>query len=68
MKLLLKILKIIVLPDDIIDLIATWLNNRPFYVSLDGENSYIDNIFLGMVHGSILGPILYTSFVATLFY
>ena len=65
--LLIKRLKIIGLPSDIICLINEWLNTRYFYVSVDGENSIIHSIGVGTVQGSILGPILYALFVSPLF-
>ena len=40
-QLLLKILKILGLPEDIITLIKIWLDNRMFYVDVKGESSYI---------------------------
>jgi hypothetical protein len=66
-KLLIKLLKIVGLPRDIINLIAVWLINRFFYISIDGTNSTMFKIILGTVQGSILGPILYAIFVASLF-
>ncbi len=66
-ELLLKRLKIIQLPKDVIDLISVWLSNRSFYVSIDGQNSIIFDLPLGTVQGSILGPILYAIFVSPLF-
>jgi hypothetical protein len=65
--LLLKRLKIIGLPDDVISLIEVWLKNRSFYVSLDGENSILFDLLLGTVQRSILGPILYALYISPLF-
>ena len=65
-NLLIKRLKIIGLPSDVIDLIKVWLNNRSYYVSVDGENSVMYDLLLGTVQGSILGPILYAIFVSPL--
>ena len=39
--LLIKRLKIVGLPDDVVNLIKVWLINRSFYVSVDGENSIL---------------------------
>ena len=64
--LLLKRLKIIGLPHDIIDLLAKWLSNRFFYVSIGDSNSYIFSTNVGTVQGSILGPVLYALFVSPL--
>ena len=66
-ELLLRRLKILGLPGDIISLISEWLTNRYFYVGIDGENSYIRHCGVGTVQGSILGPILYALFVSPLF-
>ena len=65
--LLLKRLKIIGLPDDVVDLIEVWLRNRSFYVSVDGENSILYDLLLGTVQGSILGPVLYAIYISPLF-
>jgi hypothetical protein len=59
MELLLKRLRIIGLPDDIVDLINIWLKNRLYHVSVDGDNSVLHDLLLGTVQGSVLGPILY---------
>ena len=66
-NLLLKRLKKIGLPSDLIDLISVWLKNRSFYVSIDGQNSTLFDLLLGTVQGSILGPILYAIFVSPMF-
>ena len=66
-KLLLKRMRIIGLPEDIIELVAVWLKNRVYYVSIDEINSTLFDILLGTVQGSILSPILYAIFVSPLF-
>ena len=66
-ELLLKRLEVMGLPRDIITLLSEWLRNRYFYVSIDGENSYMHHSEVGTVQGSILGPILYALFVSPLF-
>ena len=66
-ELLIKRLRIVGIPDDIISLVSEWLTTRYFYVSLDGENSYVHQSVVGTVQGSILGPILYAIFVSPLF-
>ena len=66
-ELLPKKLQIIGLPDDMINLISNWLTERYFYVSIEGENSFIHMSNVGTVQGSILGPILYAIFVSPLF-
>ena len=66
-ELLLKRLKIMGLPSDIILLVSEWLTTRYFYVSLEGGNSCIHSSGVGTVQGSILGPILYALFVCPVF-
>ena len=65
--LLIKRLKIVGLPDDLLALIEVWLRDRFFYVSIDGVNSILYDLLLGTIQGSILGPILYAIFVAPMF-
>ena len=65
--LLLKRLKIIGLPPDIIKLIKIWLENRYFYVNIGNDNSYMTSSNAGTVQGSTLGPILYAIYVSPLF-
>ena len=65
--LLIKRLKIIGLPDDLIELDSKWLTTRYLYVMIDGLNSYVYESNVGTVQGSILVPILYAMFVSPLF-
>ena len=64
--LLLERLRIIGLPPDVVELIDIWLVGRYFYVSIDGNNSYVRSSQAGTVQGSILGPILFSLFVSPL--
>ena len=66
-ELLLKRLRIIGIPNDLVDLISKWLKDRFFYVDVDGNSSFIHCSDVGTVQGSILGPILYAIFVSPLF-
>jgi hypothetical protein len=66
-SLLIKRLKIIGLPTDVVDLIKIWLDDRSFYVSVDEKNSRMLDLVCGTVQGSILGPILYAMYVSPLF-
>jgi hypothetical protein len=66
-KLLLKRLRILGLPDDVVVLIDKWLSVRHFFVSLGDSSSIIHSLNVGTVQGSILGPILYAIFVSPLF-
>ena len=65
--LLLKRLESIGLPTDVTKLIKLWLVNRYFYVTVNGDNSYMILSDTGTVQGSIMGPILYAIFVSPLF-
>ena len=66
-ELLLKRLRVVGLPDDVISLIKCWISVRYSYVSVDGNNSIIYGSETGTIQGSILGPILYAIFVSPLF-
>ena len=52
-KLLMKRLKIIGFPEDLLGSIEVWLINRSFYVTIDGKNSTLYDLLLGTVQGSI---------------
>ena len=66
-ELLIRRLQIVGLPSDIVSLVSEWLTTRYFFVSVDGESSYVHQLRVGTVQGSILGPILYALFVCPLF-
>ena len=66
-NLLIDRLRIIGLPGDIVDLIKIWLENRSFYVEVNGLNSMFYDVNSGTIQGSILGPILYAIYVSPLF-
>ena len=66
-SLLLKRLRIVGLPSDVVALIECWLRTRYCYVNVDDNCS---NFFIskaGTVQGSILGPFLYAIYVSPLF-
>ena len=65
--LLMKRLRILGLPGDVLSLIETWLRKRLFYVDINGEVSKFYEINYGTIQGSILGPILYAIYVSPLF-
>jgi hypothetical protein len=56
--LLLKRMRNIGLPNDVINLASVWLKQRSFYVSIDGEILVLFDLLMGTVQGSILGPVL----------
>ena len=66
-NLLLKRMRIIGLPPDVVDLVKVWLKERCYYVSINSENSCLFDLLLGTVQGSVLGPVLYAIFVSPLF-
>jgi hypothetical protein len=55
------------IPADVVDLIKIWLEDRSYYVSIDGKNSMFVEFLCSMVKGSILGPIVYATYVSPLF-
>ena len=66
-NLLLKRMRIIGLPPDVVDLVKVWLKERCYYVSINSENSCLFDLLLGTVQGSVLGPVLYAILVSPLF-
>ena len=67
LDLLMKRLKILGLPKDVIDLLEVWLRGRHFYVEANGTTSKITETNIGTIQGSILGPILYALFIRPLY-
>ena len=67
LNLLIKRLKILGLPKDVVELIQIWLTDRKFYVEINGAVSQVHESNDGTVQGSILGPILYAIYVSPLF-
>ena len=66
-NLLLKRMKIMGIPRDIIELVEIWLRDRSYYVKVKGKVSFIKHSNIGTIQGSILGPFLYAVFVSPLF-
>ena len=66
-RLLIRRLRILGLPMDLVKLIEVWLTDRKFYVELDGQVSHVLDSEDGTIQGSVLGPILYAIFVSPLF-
>ena len=65
--LLLKRLRILGLPKDLVKLIEVWLTDRQFYVEVNGLSSPVYRSNDGTIQGSVLGPILYAIFVSPIF-
>ena len=66
-NLLLKRMKIMGIPKDVLDLTEIWLRDRSYYITCKGRNSFIKKSNVGTIQGSILGPLLYAIFVSPLF-
>ena len=66
-NLLIKRLRIMGMPNDIINLIREWLVGRSFYVQVGEDCSRLFDSDVGTIQGSILGPVLYAIFVSPLF-
>ncbi len=67
LDLLIKRLKIMGIPDDLLQLLEVWLRQRLFYVEANGQNSSILENDVGTIQGSILGPIRYALFIRPLY-
>lgn len=65
-ELLMKRLKILGIPKDVVSLIAAWLAGRTGYVEVDGVCSEYFDIKFGSGQGSILGPVLFNFYIAPL--
>jgi len=52
------------LPGDVIDLIKVWLTDRTGYVECGSEVSEFFKITYGTVQGSVLGPVLFSIYIA----
>ena len=65
--LLIKRLRLIGLPRDLINLVKTWLKEREFYVQVNGHSSRMFGSDTGTIQGSVLGPVLYAIYVSPLF-
>ena len=66
-ELLVKRLRIMGMPNDVIKLIREWLVGRSFYVQVGDDVSALFDSDVGTIQGSVLGPILYALFVSPLF-
>ena len=66
-ELLIKRLRVMGLPIDLVKMISIWLTDRKQYVEISGLSSAILDLDSGTVQGSILGPLLYAIFVSPLF-
>ena len=66
-NLLVKRLRIMGMPNDVINLIREWLIGRSFYVQVGQDCSTLFDSDVGTIQGSILGPVLYAIFVSPIF-
>ena len=66
-ELLVKRLRIMGMPKDLIQLIREWLKGRSYYVQVGEDCSALFDSDVGTIQGSVLGPVLYALFVSPLF-
>jgi hypothetical protein len=64
--LLLKRLENMGIPEDLTQILASWLKDRAAYVEVDGELSEYFSVPDGTVQGSVLGPVLFNLFLRPL--
>ena len=64
--LLIRRLRVIGLPENIVTLIQDWLTDRMAYCEVGGVTSMMRMIEEGTIQGSILGPLLFAIFVSPL--
>ena len=65
-ELLFERMKIFGIPNDVMQLIKAWLNERLFYVECGGATSSIYEDNHGTIQGSVLGPVLFCLFIRPL--
>ncbi len=65
--LLMKRLIILGLPSDWLDLLGAWLRDRAAFVEVLADRSMLFDVNIGTVQGSILGPVLFSLFIAPVF-
>jgi hypothetical protein len=66
-KHLVKRMRIIGLPEDVIESVKVWVNDVSCYISIWGENLCLFDLLQFTVQGSVLGPVIYAKYVSTLF-
>ena len=60
-ELLIRRLRIMGMPLDLINLIREWLVGRSFYVQVGDDCSTMFDSDVGTIQGSVLGPIIFIS-------
>jgi hypothetical protein len=65
--LLMKRLLTLGLPSDWLDLLGAWLRDRAAFVEVSADRSMLFDVNIGTVQGSILGPVLFSLFIAPVF-
>jgi hypothetical protein len=63
-NLLIRRLKNLGLPEDWMELLEAWLQNRAAFVEVSADRSMLYDVNIGTVQGSILGPVLFSLFVS----
>ena len=66
-ELLFERMQIMGIPDDIVTLLKDWLNDRKFYVDINGNHSTLQSDNYGTIQGSVLGPILFSIFIRPIY-
>ena len=66
-ELLIRRLRVMGLPNDLVGLISEWLTGRSYYVQVGDDCSTLFDSDTGLIQGSVLGPILYAIYVSPLF-
>jgi hypothetical protein len=56
-KLLIKRIRIIGLLYEVVELVKVWKQKRSYFESLNDDNSFLYDLLLRSIHGSVLGPV-----------
>jgi hypothetical protein len=67
-NLLLKGLRTVDISEYVIEINSVQLRHRFYFLSVDTKISFLTEILLGAVQGSIWGPVLYAIYVSPIFY
>ena len=53
--------------EDILSLLKNWLNERKFYVDINGNHSTLHSDNNGTIQGSVLGLVLFSIFIRPIY-
>ncbi len=62
-----KRMKIISLPEDILELVGVWLDERFYFFSMNGNSSHLFDLLKGTLQGLVLVPVLNAILVSPMF-